>query len=251
MPIGRQPLEQPAVAEQTVEHTGQAAEDRRPAEHELRQVGHQAEQQGQRQQHQTALTPFDAPAQLPEPQAVHRQVQHAEVHQHRAERPPPLAGGQAVGQRQEVGVVALDAEIGEGQPADQLQVVAEPAGQRHGEGRQQHQRGDRQAKQSGQQRVSGRARGSCRQPLAAGDAGRVLGIQLAHALGELLVRYPEHLLAGLLADPVRHTEAQQQRDEGSEIDVQRQAQGRHRTHESASWRLTSTQKNLSGSIRVS
>ncbi|MNY37922.1 hypothetical protein D3C86_1725130 [compost metagenome] len=136
MPIGRQPLEQPAVAEQTVEHTGQAAEDRRPAEHELRQVGHKAEQQGQRQQHQTALTPFDAPAQLPEPQAVHRQVQHAEVHQHRAERPPPLAGGQAVGQRQEVGVVALDAEIGEGQPADQLQVVAEPTAQRDGEGRQ-------------------------------------------------------------------------------------------------------------------
>ncbi|MCY1442648.1 hypothetical protein D9M71_590250 [compost metagenome] len=113
------------MPEQAVQHAGQAAEQARPAGVVLGQVGHQAEQQGQAQQQPRALAQFDAFAQFPVPQAVHGQVQHAEVQQHGRYQAPPLAFVQALRQRAEVQVVALDAEVEEGEPADGGEVVAQ------------------------------------------------------------------------------------------------------------------------------
>ncbi|MNE12749.1 hypothetical protein D3C80_1055650 [compost metagenome] len=145
------------------------------------------------------------------------------MHQHRREQAPPLAIGKAGGQRGEVQVVALHAKIEEGQPAQGGEVVAK-AGEA---GDDQAQQQDRRRCLAGAQLLADARPRRCGQ----GGVGRqfelgiALGealVQLAHVFGEVL-GHPQHLVAALLADPVRHLQAPQQADKAAEIGTQRHA----------------------------
>ncbi len=233
------------MAQQAVEHAGQTTEDARPAEQILREIGDQPEQQRQRQQHWRTLTSLDAPAQLPVPHAVHGQVKDAEVHEDRRDQPPPLAGREALLQRGEVGVLAVDAKVDEVQPADRGKVLAEQGDPRHRQGDQQHRRGKRAGTQGSDEAAAPPGLFDHHAVVALG----VARIQVAHLLDHL-ARHPQHLLVALLRDPARHPQATQQGDEAAEVFRQRQAQGlAHRTHRNTA--CTSTQANLVGSRRVS
>ncbi|MNZ93684.1 hypothetical protein D3C78_1127630 [compost metagenome] len=237
------------MPEQAIEHAGQAAEQARPAHGELHHVRHQAEAQGQHQQHQAALAVFDAPAQFPVPHAVHRQVQPAEVDQHRREQAPPLPRRQAFHQRREDGVVALDLEFLEGQPVQGRQVVAEQRDCRNDQRHQQHRGGHPAGT-----KLADESRGApyrlgrqCEIRIAFGKAL----VKRTHFLGQLRAGHPEHLLAGLLADAERHIQAAQQADEPTQVDRQRQSHHFYSTHSSAPGRFTSTHTNLPRSRRRS
>ncbi|MNQ81108.1 hypothetical protein D3C85_961140 [compost metagenome] len=240
------------MAEQTVQHTGQTTEQARPAEQVLAGVGYQADQQGQAEQRPTALAQLDAAAQFPVPHGIHGQVQDAEMHQHRRQQAPPLAGGQAFGQRGEIDIVALHAKIEKGQPMQCLEVFPKPGKPGDQQAQQQHASGDRTAAQLGDQ---ARATGllALRQALQLG-VGSALGkafVELANIFGQLFVGHPQDLDATLLADPVRHLQAPQQGDKATEVNIQRQAQYRYRAHRGTSGRSTSTHTNLRGSSCVS
>ncbi|MNK71366.1 hypothetical protein D3C87_908150 [compost metagenome] len=129
------------MPKQAVKHAGQTAEQRRAAPDKLRVVGNQAEQQRQADQVDTALARLDTPPQLPVPHAVHRQVQDAEVDQHRRDQAPPLPRRQAVGQWREVDVLADHAEFEEGQPAHRFKVVTQQGDRADDHAQQQYQRG--------------------------------------------------------------------------------------------------------------
>ena len=236
------------MSEQAVEHPGQAAKNAHPAKQVLRQVGDQGEQQGEAQQPQPALARLDPPAQLPVPEAVHGQVQPAEVHQHRGEQPPPLTAVEGMFDRREIQVFLGDAVVGEAEPADGLQVLAAPGDGEHHQGHQQHQRGQRRLAQAAE--AAPWRRNDVALDGRIGVALRIPRVQLAHLRGQCF-RHPEHLLTAFLADPARHAHPFQQRQEAAEIGLQRQAQHHHGAHRGASERSTSTHTNLSACRRCS
>ncbi|CAM5271884.1 hypothetical protein SSTU70S_01906 [Stutzerimonas stutzeri] len=234
------------MAEQPVEHTGQTAKDARPVEQVLREIRHQAEQHGQGQQHPGALTGFDPPPQLPEPHAVHRQMEDAEMHEHRREQPPPLPRCQRLLQRGEIDVLAIDAKIDEIQPADGREVIAELGNQRGQQRDNQHRRRERAGTQGCDETTAPPRRLRHRHNTAVGIAR----IEFAHLL-DRCVRHPQHLLVALHRNPARHPQMAQQPDESAQILRQRQAQRLdHDTHV-RNTAQTSTQANFAGSRRVS
>ncbi|MNH20044.1 hypothetical protein D3C79_797970 [compost metagenome] len=145
------------------------------------------------------------------------------MHQHRREQAPPLAVGQARGQRREVQVVALYAKIEKGQPAQGGKVVTKTGQAGDDQAQQQHHcRGLAGAQLFGEARPRRRLQGGLGRQLEVGIAfGKAL-VQLAHILSEVF-RHPQHLVTALLADPVRHLQTPQQADKAAEVGVQRHA----------------------------
>ena len=210
------------MPQQPVQHSRQPAKQARATKQVLGEVGYQAEQQAQANQVDAALTYFNASPQLPEPHAVHGNVQKAEVDQHRGEQSPPLPRRQAVGQRDKLDVLASNAEIEKRQPAQGRQVVPQLGHCSDDYTQQQDDPGGR----AGTQLLGETGPGhGCR---ALNDGQFVLGVthrktlvQTAHIVGDVLWR-PQHLLARLFADPMRYLHAPEQRDKTAQVDGQRQ-----------------------------
>ncbi len=148
---------------------------------------------------------LDAPAQFPQPKRVERQVQHAEVQEHRRQQAPVLAARVGRGHALEVEPPAGQRpEIREREPAQPLEPGVE-----HHDRRTQH------AEQDAGERDRLRAPGA-RDPARRGSRGRRGVIEaefagaparegLAHRRDILLARHHQHLGAiGGVEDAVRH-----------------------------------------------
>src|SRR5690606_11873297 len=105
-------------------YPGQATEQRRSGPPVLGEIRGKTEQQAQPEQPDGALAKLDAPPQLPVPQAVHRQVQPAEMDQHRRDQTPPLTAVERGTQIGQVYTLAVDTKVDEAQPANGGKVLA-------------------------------------------------------------------------------------------------------------------------------
>ena len=115
-----QPSAQPAVAEQGIDHPGEAAEAR-AAREEFGYVGQCSPDDEQDEQLAAAEALLDLAPQIPPPQQVEHQVQHREVDEGRGDVTPGLPVG-------ELGQGGVEGELVEDGQADGIQGIDGQAG---------------------------------------------------------------------------------------------------------------------------
>jgi len=144
------------------------------------------------------------------------------VDQHRGKQSPPLPRRQAVGHRGEFYVLPVDAEVQERQPAQCRQIVPQLGNGSHDHAQQQHDgRGRAIAQLLRKTRAVHGLRAFNNRQLVVRITRREALIEAKYILDNRLGR-PQHLFAGLFADPMGHLHAPQQGNKPAQVHGQRQ-----------------------------